>query len=172
MELNKVWGTNWIDQIAAGTCTISTPVTLNIYDKLKTYPELSNLLTLIEKFESVKLYLQNKCSTATLFAPNNAAFASLATEYGVTVDYLLNNMVTEAILKNHVLSKVLFSAAFKPGKFTLVSNINNKALNVYKMIDSYNTLYVSSSETENSKVLIGDVLGKNGVIHIINKVLQ
>jgi uncharacterized surface protein with fasciclin (FAS1) repeats len=172
MELHKVCGSNWIDQFASGTCIISTPVTLNIYDKLKTYPELSHLLTLIEKFESVKLLLQNKCSTTTLFAPNDAAFESLAAEYGVTVDHLLNDMVTEEILKNHLLSKVLFSAAFKPGKFTLVANINNKALNVYKMIDSHNTLYVSSAETENSKVLVGDVLGKNGVIHIIDKVLQ
>jgi len=80
-------------------------------------------------------------------------------------------MVTKEILKDHLLSNVFFSAAFKAGKAADINNLNNEKLKVFKSVEHPGSLFVSSKETKNAKVLDADVLATNGVIHIIDKIL-
>ncbi len=165
-----------IDAIAENTCAISCPVTLKIYEKLRTFPELSILVRAIDMASPEILeYLISCITTATLFAPNNIAFEELAVQYNMTVDellvYLRDNDMLDDLLLNHMLPKVVFSAAFKPGQATKVLARSKECLQVYKAKQSPFQLCVSSAESEKAKVVDEDVLATNGVIHIINKVL-
>jgi uncharacterized surface protein with fasciclin (FAS1) repeats len=171
MYAHKMHGNKWLDKLFSNAYTLSAPVTLNFYEQLENNSELSYLLAAINKFDDLKLYLKNKCTAATVFAPNNDAFKAIAAEYNVTVENLIKNMVTKEILKDHLLSNVFFSAAFKAGKAADINNLNNEKLKVFKSVEHPGSLFVSSKETKNAKVLDADVLATNGVIHIIDKIL-
>lgn len=175
-----------IDQVAGVACAWACPITLSIYEKLRTYPDLSVLVSLLdvpipdplpEGFVDVKAYLQNPCSTATLFAPNNSAFTLAAEERGETLEeffqfLVANPAVLNEILRNHILPKVYFSAAFKKGQATKLLALSKECLTVCKSKESPYTVYVSSDVTKNAKVLDADILATNGTIHIIDKVLE
>jgi uncharacterized surface protein with fasciclin (FAS1) repeats len=170
LEIPDLCKTNLIDLLASNTCALACPVTLNIYEKLRTYPDLSYLVQAIDKVGGdVKLYLENKCTAATLFAPNNEAFEALAAAYGITVPQLLDNPNLNEILLNHVVAKVYFSAAFRQGQTNKVLALSKECLEVCK---NKNGVFVSSELTTNAKVLEADILATNGVIHIIDKVLE
>jgi transforming growth factor-beta-induced protein len=98
----------------------------------------------------------------TVFAPTNEAFEMLFKELGVSgVDDLTAGQLTP-ILLYHVLGAKVMAADVKSGK---VETLNEDA---WLMIDAG-----QSGVTLNgtSKVVITDVEGSNGVIHVIDKVL-
>ena len=161
-----------IDQVAQGTCSIVCPVTKSLYEKLKTYPELSILVKAINAVDlEIKNYLMDPASTGTLFAPNNAAFEALAAEYGITLEQLLQNPNLANILLNHVVPKVLFSAAFRIGQTVKVLPKSKEFLEVRKSKERPYTVFVKTDDSKSAKVLDADILATNGVIHIIDNVL-
>ncbi|NSW93616.1 MAG: fasciclin domain-containing protein [Bacteroidales bacterium] len=95
----------------------------------------------------------------TIFAPTNAAFEKLFTQLGITG---INDLTAEQltpILLYHVVSGNVRSSALTPGNVeTLNGPISIK-------------LSPSPSINDSSDILLTDVQGVNGVIHVIDEVL-
>ena len=98
----------------------------------------------------------------TVFAPTNDAFEMLFKDLGVKgVDDLSADQL-KPILLYHVLGAKVMSADVKSGK---VETLNGSA---WLMIDADKS---GVTLNNNSKVVIADVEGTNGVIHVIDRVL-
>lgn len=100
----------------------------------------------------------------TVFAPTDAAFATLLRRLNTTPAKLLADPVRLAsILKYHVVSGEIFSSQIKPGR-TVVPTLNGRNIVVRKS---------GSGVTVNgtARVVIADADVSNGVIHVINRVL-
>lgn len=115
----------------------------------------------------------------TVFAPTDAAFQSLYTLAGVTDFSALVDAVgigtIETVLKYHVLGSRVFSTdipnalngnssvelmSLSGGSFTLNSDLS--------IVDADGALNLGTS---NSSIINADILGTNGVIHVISQVL-
>jgi len=98
----------------------------------------------------------------TVFAPTNDAFEMLFKDLGVKgVDDLTADQL-KPILMYHVLSGKVMAADVTSGK---VKTLND---NAWLMIDADKS---GVTLDNNSKVVIADVEGTNGVIHVIDRVL-
>lgn len=96
----------------------------------------------------------------TIFAPTNQAFAKLPEG---TVETLLkpeNKSKLQAILTYHVVSGKVMAADVKSGK---VKTVNGKSIHV-KVKKGHVTV-------DGAKVIKTDILGSNGVIHVIDHVI-
>ena len=92
----------------------------------------------------------------TIFAPTNAAFDKASS----TISSLSAEKVTEA-LTFHVVKGVLFSTGLKDGQ--TLATVQGEKLKV-KVLGG--EVFVNGA-----KVVVADVLTKNGVVHVIDSVL-
>jgi len=100
----------------------------------------------------------------TVFAPTDAAFSSLLTELGVTKEQLLaNKSLLTSVLTYHAIAGLKLKAdvpidapitTVQGGTFTVNAN-----------------LQITDGRARTSQIVTTDVLAKNGVIHVIDKVL-
>ncbi|WP_197469202.1 fasciclin domain-containing protein [Oleiphilus sp. HI0125] len=102
-------------------------------------------------------------ATLTVFAPTDAAFATLLSEEGLTDAQLLASPDLPGILSQHILGKevssILAYASNGGTETTLaMNNLNIDIMNNALMI-------------EGSTVVEADVKASNGVIHVIDKVI-
>jgi len=102
----------------------------------------------------------------TVFAPTNTAFNALFSQLGVSVISDLSADVLKPILLNHVVSGAVKSSAITTGYFATVnaSGPNSTAVKVYIQKGSGVTV-------DGSNVIAADIMGSNGVIHVIDKVI-
>ena len=139
-------------------------------------PELSSLVAAL-KFASndddlVKLL--SKRGTFTVFAPTNDAFNGLATELlgaGKTATDLLvpaNKALVRAVLQYHVLGAVVPKAAIPFGK-PIDPLLEGKDIFKIDMVGS--KLIINDGRNRKSEITATDIMAKNGVVHVINKVI-
>ena len=96
----------------------------------------------------------------TIFAPTNEAFAKLPKG---TVETLLkpeNKAKLQAILTLHVVGAKVMAADVKPGK---VKTVNGASVEI--------AVKDGAVTVNGSKVIKTDIVGKNGVIHVIDTVI-
>lgn len=96
----------------------------------------------------------------TIFAPTNAAFADLLVDLGVSSLDMIDDATLTSVLLYHVVSGNVQSSQLSNGD---VATLNGANLTV--SVDDG----VSINET--SDVILADLQGTNGVVHVINKVL-
>lgn len=110
----------------------------------------------------------------TVFAPNNAAFAKIDSE---TLSGLLKPESKEAltnILTYHVVAGKLAAkdvvAALKKGK----GKLELKALNgqTITVLQKDGKIWLKDQNDNYSEIIATDVMGSNGVIHVINTVVM
>lgn len=110
----------------------------------------------------------------TVFAPTNAAFAQIDP---ATLNSLLepkNKVALANILKYHVVSGKLAAsdvvAALKSGEGTVeLTALNGQKLTV---IEKDGKIWLKDSKGSYSEITATDVMGSNGVIHVINTVVM
>jgi transforming growth factor-beta-induced protein len=111
----------------------------------------------------------------TVFAPTDAAFQSLYTKAAVAnFDALVNKVgigTIEAVLKYHVIGARVFSTDLP----NLISNVVTTLggtitlnLSALTITDTDNALHLG---TDDAAITATDIMGTNGVIHVINQVL-
>lgn len=133
----------------------------NIVEIVTSNPDFSLLKTAVIRAGLAETLKGN--GPFTVFAPNNDAFKAA----GLTTEASINEMPVEtlkSILLYHVLPSKVNSSAIPEGANTAVETAEE------------NDIYVSKSNAgvfiNGGKVIQADVLAKNGVIHVINKVLM
>jgi len=100
----------------------------------------------------------------TVFAPTDAAFAALLTELGVTKAQLLaNKPLLTAVLGYHVLGARVLKADVVPGAQPNTVQGENFSISA--------SLVITDKRGRTANIAATDVLTKNGVIHVIDKVI-
>ena len=100
----------------------------------------------------------------TVFAPTNAAFASLLTELGVTKAQLLaNTALLTKVLTYHVVPGLVLKADVPIN--TPIKTVEGETLTVGP------TLAITDQRARQSNIVATDVLASNGVIHVLDKVI-
>lgn len=110
--------------------------------------------------------LANENASYTVFAPTNAAFASLLTELGVESLEDIPSETLSAVLLYHVLDGEATSSAVTTGYYSTLSAGPAEGYTL--------SMYIDMEETEiNSRASIvdTDIMADNGVIHVIDKVV-
>ena len=100
----------------------------------------------------------------TVFAPTNAAFASLLTELGVTKAQLLaNTALLTKVLTYHVVPGLVLKVDVPIN--TPIKTVEGETLTVGP------TLAITDQRGRQSNIVATDVLASNGVIHVMDKVI-
>ena len=100
----------------------------------------------------------------TVFAPTNAAFASLLTELGVTKAQLLaNTALLTKVLTYHVVPGLVLKADVPIN--TPIKTVEGETFTVGQ------TLAITDQRARQSNIVATDVLASNGVIHVLDKVI-
>jgi uncharacterized surface protein with fasciclin (FAS1) repeats len=101
----------------------------------------------------------------TVFAPTNEAFEALPEG---TLDTLLepaNKEKLADILKYHVVAGEVMAADVKPGEVTTVNGAT------FEVAAEDGTVTITDGEGNTAEVVTTDIVGSNGVIHVIDAVL-
>lgn len=139
-------------------------------------PELSSLVAALTfaSNDGDLVKLLSKRGTYTVFAPTNDAFSALAVELlgaGKTAADLLvpaNKTLVRGVLQYHVLGSVVPKAAIPLGK---PINPLLEGKDIFK-IDMVGTkLIITDGRNRKSDITATDIRAKNGVVHLINKVI-
>ena len=139
--------------------TVLTPTTDDLFQRLQKGGRFTIFTKAITASRQGKLF-QNMHSLYTTFAPTDEAFKKLPAG---TVESLLkpeNKDKLAAVLKYHVVSGKVMAADVKPGEVTTVQG--SKA--TIKATDGKVTI-------DGAKVVKTDIVGSNGVIHVIDAVI-
>ncbi|MBE0485159.1 fasciclin domain-containing protein [Marinobacter sp.] len=105
----------------------------------------------------------NKDASLTVFAPTDAAFATLLEDQNLTADQLLADPNLPRTLQQHILNTRVDSLTAYGSNGGTVTNLANTTLNV----NIQNNALIIGGST----VIEADVEASNGVIHVIDKVI-
>jgi transforming growth factor-beta-induced protein len=128
----------------------------SIVDIAASSPDFTTLVTALQVAELVAT-LQGD-GPFTVFAPNNAAFAKIA-EADLSA-ILADKELLTAILTYHVVPGKITTATIEPGTY---ATANGQSLTISA---SDGKLFANDAE-----IIATDIIGKNGVIHVIDSVL-
>jgi uncharacterized surface protein with fasciclin (FAS1) repeats len=142
----------------------------------KKTPQLSSLVKALgfasNNDDLVKLL--SKRGTFTVFAPTNDAFDALAVELlgaGKTAADLLvpaNKALVRAVLQYHVLDAVVLKAAIPLGKPIDPVLAGH---DIFKIDAVGDKVIITDGRNRKSEITATDIKAKNGVVHLINKVI-
>ncbi len=103
----------------------------------------------------------------TVFAPTNDAFTALLAELNVTKAQLLaDKALLRSVLQYHVLGASVPKASVPLGKA-----ITPLQGGIFKIDSVGSDLVITDGRNRTAKVVVTDVLARNGVVHAIDKVL-
>lgn len=161
VKINKTTTVTQADVIASnGIIHVIDKVLLpaSIVDIALNDPNFSTLVAALVKAELVETLSGD--GPFTVFAPTNDAFAALFTALSVSGIADLTKEQLVPILLYHVVSGNVLSTSLSSGN---VTTLNPQTIAI--------TVGSGVSINTNTSVVAADVQGKNGVIHVINKVL-
>jgi uncharacterized surface protein with fasciclin (FAS1) repeats len=145
--------------MTAAVATLSPIRSKNIVELAVATPVLSTLVTAVQAADLAGALSQP--GQLTVFAPTNAAFAAVPK---ATLDSLLdprNIKELQNVLKYHVISGSIRAADLRESQVAMT--LSGQSVRIVKRDGS---VYVNDA-----KVVTADVLGSNGVVHIIDKAL-
>jgi uncharacterized surface protein with fasciclin (FAS1) repeats len=146
-------------------CGGSGETTKDIFELARDNSDLSVLSDAIISANLVQTFQSN--TSYTLFAPNNAAFVAALAELGLTKDQLFaNKALLTTVLTYHLL----------PGKINFADIPLNTALKTVqgatlKVDNVSGVLTITDGRARTSRIIQNNLDARNGVVHIIDKVL-
>jgi transforming growth factor-beta-induced protein len=145
--------------------TVILPTDKDIVDIAAGNPEFSILVAAVQAAGLVDTL--KSAGPFTVFAPTNAAFASLLQELNVTADQLLaNKPLLTQVLTYHVLASRSLAASLTDG--LALATVQGQPVK-FKKTGSGLSILDASGRTSN--VVIANVQATNGVIHAIDRVI-
>lgn len=103
----------------------------------------------------------------TVFAPTDAAFDALYSRLGVSGPSEIDDATLEAVLTYHVLGAMVFSSDLSDGAMPETLQTGTVTVNIGDNV----TLTDVDSGSPDAEVTSTDILGTNGVIHVIDQIL-
>ena len=128
-------------------------------------PDLSSLVAALNEAELANTLAGD--GPFTVFAPTNDAFASFLTDNGFTSVEDVPDAVLEQVLLNHVVSGQLPAAALTTSYVSSLSTAgpDDRALSLYVDVSS-------GVEINGVTVITADIPASNGVIHVVDEVID
>jgi uncharacterized surface protein with fasciclin (FAS1) repeats len=128
-------------------------------------PEFTTLLAAVQTADDAVLTTLNDATQSlTVFAPTDAAFATLLSDLGLTAQELLASEALTDVLLQHVVGAEIDSVMAYAANGSEVATLNsNYGVNV--------SIQNGDLFIEGAKVVITDVEVSNGVIHVIDTVI-
>lgn len=138
------------------------PANQDIVDTAQSLPEFSVLVEAVIAADLVSA-LQN-AAALTVFAPTNAAFATLLAELGLSKEALFaNKPLLTQVLTYHVLGARVLKAEVPVG--TAIATLQGQTFTIGA------DLQITDRRGRTSQIIGTDVFTSNGVIHVIDRVL-
>jgi uncharacterized surface protein with fasciclin (FAS1) repeats len=109
-------------------------------------------------------------STITVFAPTNAAFAGVLGSLGFTDINQIPIGTLLAVLSNHVVLGRKFTSDLSNGNVTMLGG-GVTIVNLTNGIGGSPTITGNGNGTDKSNIIGTNIIARNGVIHVIDKVL-
>lgn len=134
--------------------------TSNIVQLAQGTPELSDLVSALVKYPDLVDLLSND-GTFTVFAPTNTAFDGLLAAIGQnSIDD-----IPEDVLKNVLQYHVFTAAAVEASAVTTgpITMANGESAN---LVSNASGIFIDGAQ-----VILGNVLGTNGIVHVIDSVI-
>lgn len=153
-----------VSTLLAG-CGSDTETTKDIFEVARDNSDLSVLSDAIISAGLVQTFQDN--TSYTLFAPNNAAFVAALAELNLTKDKLFaNKSLLTTVLTYHLL----------PGKISSGNILLNTPLKTVQggtvsVENVAGALTITDGRNRKSRIIQIDLEGRNGVVHIVDKVL-
>ncbi|KAF2893756.1 hypothetical protein ILUMI_12419 [Ignelater luminosus] len=148
--------TNGIVHVIEG---VLNPVSQNVLEIIAEHPQLKNLNEALKNSDLVKNFKPN--GHYTVFAPTDEAFNKLAESSKQKL--LKGDACASTILKHHIVAHTVCSSAIIGNATT--HNVDGELLNLQRTDED--VLYFEN----NAKIVKTDILGTNGVIHLIDVVV-
>lgn len=104
----------------------------------------------------------------TVFAPTNAAFAKVDAKTIESLKKPENKAVLANLLKYHVVAGTVVSSALSDGQ--AITSIATNGANTFKFVAA-GTKLSTGPDSVDATITTADVLGTNGVVHIVDSVL-
>jgi uncharacterized surface protein with fasciclin (FAS1) repeats len=151
---------------------------LSVYGLLAVNPSYSSLEAAIGLADgNLNTVLADPSLSITLFAPNNTAFDSLVAQtpnvnnlFELVADMGTDELAT--LIYYHASGQVLMRSELQTGSLnTLADNGSGGKLSVFINIGSSIRIIDNSSTTEDAVLTSADIVGTNGVLHLIDGVL-
>lgn len=138
------------------------PADKNIVQTAQALPDFS---ILVEAVVAAKLVdTLSGAGPFTVFAPTNAAFAALLAELGISKAALLaDTALLTKVLTYHVVSGLVLKAGVPVG--TPITTLQGETFTVSA------ALAITDKRARVSNIVATDVLTRNGVIHVVDKVI-
>lgn len=127
---------------------------LNVIQNEKNFTILSEIL------KNTRMEEDLETENITFFAPTDKAFQKLAQKLNITMDKLIKSRDLQEVIKNHILDLTIFSIAIKEGK----SEINS-------LVFEKKETKIFIQKTQKALITKKDIITRNGVLHIIDRVL-
>ena len=141
------------------------PAVKNVVEVAQANPDFSILVEAVVAADLVSTL--SGPGPFTVFAPTNAAFASLLTELGLSKAQLLaDKPLLTAVLTYHVLPVRVFKA-----RVPLGSPITTVQGNIFKVEEAGTALVITDGRNRTSNIVTTDIKANNGIIHAVDKVL-
>lgn len=135
----------------------------HIVDLAKGNPDLS---ILVEAVVAAGLADTLSIDTVTVFAPTNAAFAALLAELGISKEALLaNKALLTQVLSYHVLGTRVLRNEVPLGK--AIEPLDGG----FFKVEAGSSLRITDGRNRVSQITTTDVLARNGVVHVVDRVL-
>ena len=136
-----------------------------ITDVASSNPNFSDLVAALKRTGLDKA-LENGSASFTVFAPTNAAFATLLGELNVTSVSQIPVGVLTKVLLNHVISGSMTASQLKSGYYSTLAAGPAKGYTLSMYVD-----LTAKKINGGANITQTDVMADNGVIHVIDKVL-
>jgi uncharacterized surface protein with fasciclin (FAS1) repeats len=109
-------------------------------------------------------------TTLTVFAPSNAAFTQLLSALSVTDINQIPVNTLLAVLRYHVVAGRAFSSDLANGNLAMLAG-GNTTINLTNGTGGGPTITGTSNGTNRSNIVMANVMARNGVVHVIDRVL-
>ncbi|KAM8704124.1 hypothetical protein ACLKA7_008694 [Drosophila subpalustris] len=144
------------------------PLTKTVMDIIRDRPDMSIMRAVLEKTNISAMLEADK--PVTIFVPTDAAFDKLEPHLRRTLKE--GRGCASNILKNHMLDLTFCSLATLPGAKTTAYNLLGEPLLFNRTQRASNSTQESAVYINNvAKILDADVMGTNGVLHVIDTIL-
>ncbi|EDW80696.2 uncharacterized protein Dwil_GK11667, isoform C [Drosophila willistoni] len=142
------------------------PLTKNVMDIIRERADLSIMRTVLEK-TNISAILESADKPVTIFVPTDKAFDKLEPHLRRALKE--GRGCASNILKNHMLDLTFCSLATVPGAKTTAYNLLGESLllNRTQTPQNQTAIYINNV----AKILDADIMGTNGVIHVIDTIL-
>ncbi|XP_026678933.1 transforming growth factor-beta-induced protein ig-h3-like [Diaphorina citri] len=137
------------------------PVHKSVVELIRSEPSLSMFSQMLESANLTQILKDHP--HVTVYAPNNAAFDKM--EAGLRNKYIRGQACIKSVLKHHIVPHTICTAAI-PNRKRSTIDMNGEWLSLER--DPSGSLVVGEkAHTEQP-----DLMATNGVVHIVNKVIQ